>query len=234
MSQRKQTARKTTGKHVSLSHAIRSKSRSQTRHRGSALEEFLKDAGAVPVRLSTIGSLGSSAPAPPSPTTSPSSSSRFDCPSPPLPASGFDPAPGPLVAWRRPVVHVLDNPISVCLRFATWLESQTCVHGDTLLCAIERDGRSFLALAKATVAFDHALRGRLPPTANGVASAFGEHARTLRVFADLLTSKMSEGSLSRELETAVLRDGEALLRLALCCLELDQAIKGSGGTAGNR
>lgn len=75
---------------------------------GSALEEFLKDAGAVPVRLSTIGSLGSSAPAPPSPTTSPSSSSRFDCPSPPLPASGFDPAPGPLVAWRRPVVHVLD------------------------------------------------------------------------------------------------------------------------------
>lgn len=81
--------------------------------------------------------------------------------------------------------------------------------------------------------FDNALRGHAAPTVNGVASQLGEHARTLRVFAELLKSKISEGTLSKELETAVLRDGEALLRLALRCLEFGQAISGSGGTVGS-
>ena len=77
--------------------------------------------------------------------------------------------------------------------------------------------------------FDNALRGNVPPSVNGVANPLSEHAQTLRVFAELLKSKILEGSLSEELETAVLRDGEALLRLALCCLDFDQAIRDSGG-----
>lgn len=105
---------------------------------------------------------------------------------------------------------------------------------DGLLRALERDGSHFFSLAKATVMFNDALRGRVPPTENeGVTSLLGEHAQTLRVFAELLKSKRSEGSLSKELETAVLRDGDALLRLAMSCLEFDQAIAGSGGTVGS-
>jgi len=107
------------------------------------------------------------------------------------------------------------------------------VQVDVLLRAVERDGSHFLSLAKAAVMFDNALRGDVVPTVNGVASPLGEHARTLRVFAELLKSKISEGNLSKELETAVLRDGEALLRLALRCLEFGQAISGSGGTVGS-
>jgi len=99
------------------------------------------------------------------------------------------------------------------------------VHVDVLLRALERDGSHFFSLAKATVMFNDALRGRVPPTENDdVTSPVGEYARTLCVFAELLKSKLSEGSLSKELETAVLRDGEALLRLAMSCLEFDQAI----------
>ena len=101
------------------------------------------------------------------------------------------------------------------------------MHGDTLLHAVERDGRHFLSLAKATVTFDYALRGLAPPAENGVTSPLGEHARTLRVFAELLKTKLSEGTLSKELETAVLRDGQPLLKLAVCCLEFDKAIRGS-------
>ena len=107
------------------------------------------------------------------------------------------------------------------------------MEGVTLLRAVERDGSHFLSLAKATVMFDNALRGHVPPTSNNVASPLDEHARTLRAFAERLKAKISEGNLSKELETAVLRDGEALLRLALCCLEFDQALRGSGGTVGS-
>lgn len=93
--------------------------------------------------------------------------------------------------------------------------------------AVERDGGQLLSLARATITFDNALRGNVLPPVNGVEGALGEHARTLRVFAQLLESKISEGTLSEELEKAVLRDGEALLRLALCCLDFDQAVQGS-------
>ncbi|KAF8552050.1 hypothetical protein OG21DRAFT_1486512 [Imleria badia] len=183
---------------------------------------------------------GSSHPASPPPITSVSSSttsSSLDGPES-LPASGpsvsgTDPSSTTMIPWRPPPIHVLDKPISVCMRFATWLESQNYVDGDALLRAIERDGSHFLSLAKATVTFDNALRGHVPPSVNGIANPLGEHARTLHVFAELLKSKISEGSLSKDLETAVLRDGEALLRLALCCLEFDQAMRGSGGTVGS-
>lgn len=192
-----------------------------------------------------LGLLGPSDPVSVPPTTD-ISSTRFDAPLPtrfpfanrPAPASGA-------LIRRRPAVGVLDvsttpspclsltpvpfqKPISVCTRFATWLENQKCVHDETLLRAVERDGNHLLCLAKATVTFDNALRGQVvPPTVNGVASPLIEHARTLRIFAELLKLKISEGSLNEELETAVLRDGEALLRLAISCLEFDQAIHGS-------
>lgn len=75
--------------------------------------------------------------------------------------------------------------------------------------------------------FDNALRGNVPPPVNGAVSSLIEHARTLRGFAEFLTFKIGEGSLSEELEAAVLRDGEGLLRLAISCLEFDQTIRGS-------
>lgn len=100
------------------------------------------------------------------------------------------------------------------------------MHDDELLGAVERDGKYLLALAKATVMFDNALHGNASPCANASANPLSEHARTLRTFAELLKSKISEGSLSEELEKAVLRDGDALIRLAQCCLDFDQVIQG--------
>lgn len=76
--------------------------------------------------------------------------------------------------------------------------------------------------------FDNALRSHyVPPTVNGVVNPLVEHAQTLRAFAELLRSKISEGRLSEELETAVLRDGMPFFGLAISCLEFDQAIRGS-------
>jgi len=79
--------------------------------------------------------------------------------------------------------------------------------------------------------FDDALRGHVPPTVmNGVVFCLlGEYAQMLRAFSQLLQFKISQDHLSEELETAVLRDGEALLRLALSCLDFDQAIRGGVG-----
>ncbi|KAG8212962.1 hypothetical protein J3R82DRAFT_11328 [Butyriboletus roseoflavus] len=174
-------------------------------------------------------SLPASVPALVAPDHEPLPPSRLDVP---LSTNGaftngsMPPASGALIR-RRPAVGVLDIPISVCTRFATWLENQRCVHDETLLRAVERDGRRLLCLAKATVTFENALRGNVP-SVNGAVSPLMEHARTLRVFAEILDVKIAEGSLSEELETAVLRDGEALLRLAICCLEFDQTIRGSG------
>ncbi|KAG9315392.1 hypothetical protein JVU11DRAFT_4540 [Chiua virens] len=127
-------------------------------------------------------------------------------------------------------IYVLDKPICLCTRFATWLESQKHVHDDALLRAVERDGAHFLRLAKAALSFDNALRGHVPTLDDAVLdNPLREHARTLRVFAEVLRSKVAEGILSEELKAAVLRDGEALFRLAVCCLDFDQAIRGSGG-----
>ena len=70
------------------------------------------------------------------------------------------------------------------------------------------DGSHLFSLAWATVTFDHALRGNVPPSVNYAADPLREHARTLRVFAERLESKISEGPLSQELEKAVFRDRE--------------------------
>ncbi|KAG6369683.1 hypothetical protein JVT61DRAFT_14108 [Boletus reticuloceps] len=264
MSQKKQTARKTTGKHLLLSSALSPAPPPTPARRQSKKRVQHRPPPKSPLKLKSILKRPSAAVAPlpallvPTAPSFASSYIDIDIPDDPEPvsflsdappsASGTvaDPAPGPgpgagagagpLIAWRRPALHVLDKPISVCMRFATWLESEKCVHEDALARAVERDGRPFLSLAKATVMFDDALRGRVPltRTVNGGATGpFGDHARTLRVFAELLKNKISEGNLSAELEAAVLRDGEPLLRLAVCCLELDQAMRGSDGTAGS-
>ncbi|KIJ05850.1 hypothetical protein PAXINDRAFT_103608 [Paxillus involutus ATCC 200175] len=126
---------------------------------------------------------------------------------------------------QRPVAEVLEM---LCTRFSIWLESRATCEQDRVLSAVERDGSRFFNLARSTLAYEDALQGVVRHTKSDVDGEIGEHARTLRDFARFLESKILAGNLSLQLEQAILRDGEPLFKLAVCCLDFDQAIRGAG------